>query len=185
MSYVCCLTTENKLKRKCNILELYLAAKMSSSMYCLCFVLLLTFEYICAYYFIDSGEEVTLKRLFNKKLLSKADRKFLSILKDLRDSIAHNCVDTSDYTFIRQVLNLLADIDLVSVFDVFEEDARNYKTLFKDSCMLLQSDTSFDVNKFLMQYYGANYSMLPKASVDDCKTLYDCLDLIKNLENVL
>ena len=60
-------------------------------------------------------------------------------------------------------------------------DSTKLKSFFKRYCIIYNPDynSNFDAHKYLMN--NPNYSMLPKASIDNCKTKADCDALLERL----
>lgn len=72
-------------------------------------------------------------------------------------------------------------VNIIVTEDMFDKVERIYLRL----CDVYQELTTFDPEKFLKNYYGEKYDMLPVPSVKACKTEEDCLELIDQLKGVI
>ena len=102
MSYKCTLTFLNKVERKKRIIDMYSVALYTKNVECFCIVLMWMFEFICSYYYIDTDEDINLKRIQKECLLDDSSRRLLVFWAQFRNEIAH-CIFPLNYSSVERL----------------------------------------------------------------------------------
>lgn len=129
MSYKCTLTFLNQMERKKKIIDMYNVALYTKSIECFCIVLMWMFEFICSYYYINTDEDVNLKRLLRDNSFSREDIESMNVWSKFRNEVAH-CIFPLNADYIKN----LNKCEPGSVFKNFEDNEETFRQMFKECC---------------------------------------------------
>lgn len=176
MSYKNTLTILNKAARKSAIVSMYNVARTTGSYFCYVVVLQWMFEYICAYFYINTEEDIVFKEIMKRFNINMETRKLLNIWHSVRSSIAHGILPLN-----KSLVYAMSKCVLDEAFNNFEEDKNIFMEMYIDCCEEILHNKEqygdFDVLEYLKDYVY----LLPVASVNSCKTKEDCDNLLSRL----
>ena len=140
MGYECCLTTQNIKEIKDRIVELYQVARKTDALVCFAVCLQFMFEFLCAYNFKDTNDDVRVHEVLKRFCKSSEDTYVMYIWKSVRDSIAHNNVSYIDMLFLKKIKRISeSNLNAVTFFDNAEEDKDLFIKICKECCEALMN----------------------------------------------